>query len=129
MYHLDNQLFVLPLRFWTHFTLQAKHTLNTLYETKCLIPSMLLSFMCTQVSAGWHSTYEDSLTIHIVFMFILITNQLFVVCYIIIHSGDTKEMLYILPYSILQSVMVIIIYLILISVRLSLNLIPRESHT
>lgn len=85
--------------------------------------------MCTQVSAGWHSTYEDSLTIHIVFMFILITNQLFVVCYIIIHSGDTKEMLYILPYSILQSVMVIIIYLILISVRLSLNLIPGESHT
>ena len=52
------------------------------------------------------------------------SDQLFVVCYIIIHSGDTKEMLYILPYSILQSVMVIIIYLVLISVRLSLNLIP-----
>ena len=35
-------------------------------------------------------------------MFILITTQLFVVCYIIIHSGRTKEILYKLPYSIIK---------------------------
>lgn len=60
--------------------------------------------VCTQVSAGWHSTYEDLLTKYtiIVFMFILIINQLFVVCYIIIHSGCTKEILYKLPYSIIK---------------------------
>ena len=60
-------------------------------------------------------------------MFILITTQLFVVCYIIIHSGRTKEIC-INCLTQLSSVMVIIIYLVLISVRLSLNLIPGESH-